>query len=179
MDDRHVLSYRLYPKVFKEAFAHHQSFGAVDGLPTKTFFYGLKRGEEIAVELERGKTLYISLSGMSEADERGMRKIFFELNGFPREIEILDQSKISKTKIHPKVDAMNPAHIGAPMPCKVIQVRAKVGTEVKKGEVLLVLEAMKMEYAITAKSDAKVARILVNVGDRVEEGDLLVECPVK
>ena len=87
-----LLSWRLYPKVFEEYCSHINKYGRMSEIPTPVFFFGLEQGEEIAVEIEQGKTLFIKLEGISDADKDGKRSVFFKLNGFPRDIEILDKS---------------------------------------------------------------------------------------
>lgn len=63
--------------------------------------------------------------------------------------------------------------VTAPMPGKILSVKASVGADVKKGDVILLLEAMKMENEVVAPKDGKVASINVNSGDMVESGDVL------
>ena len=63
--------------------------------------------------------------------------------------------------------------VSAPMPGKILAVKTEVGKDVKKGEVLLVLEAMKMENEIVAPEDGTVASVDVTVGASVESGDTL------
>lgn len=63
--------------------------------------------------------------------------------------------------------------LSSPMPGKILSVRASVGQAVKKGEVILVLEAMKMENEIVATDDGTIASINVSDGQSVEAGDLL------
>lgn len=174
-NDRDVLSYRLYPKVFLDFCRDRQQYGEVDILPTHVFYYGLKQNQEIEVDLEPGKTLIISLAGLSEPLANGKRKIFFQLNGFPREIEIQDENLQASARRRPKCDAMNIKHIGASMPGKVLDLKVKEGAIVKAGDVLMVTESMKMEYAVTAKESGKISRILVAKGDMVEDGDLMIE----
>lgn len=169
-----VLSYRLYPKVFKEYLEHDKLYGKVSDLPTPVFFYGLSQKEEIEINLELGKTLYVSLSSISEPNEKGRRSIFFKLNGFDRIIEIADNSLKSSTADRLKGDPLNESHIIAPMPGKVLDVKVQVDQIIKAGQVLLVTESMKMEYAITAKRDGKVSHIHVQNKDVIEEGDLLI-----
>lgn len=63
--------------------------------------------------------------------------------------------------------------VAAPMPGKILAIKANNGQAVKKGEVIMILEAMKMENEITAPEDGTVASINVGVGDSVESGDTL------
>ncbi len=175
VDDRQVLSFRLYPKVFKEYLSFLKEFGDVEGIPTDVFFYGLQANREIEVELEPGKTLIISHSGMTEPDSDGVRRVFFQLNGFPRTLEVIDETVAAPTKKRPKADPLSTQHIGAPMPGKILEIRVTDGQIVEKGQVLMITESMKMEYAIAAKAKGKVKQINASKGDLVQEGDLLIE----
>lgn len=79
-------------------------------------------------------------------------------------------------KAAPKKAASNAAgsvNVSAPMPGKIISVKQSVGASVKKGEVILVLEAMKMENEIVAPQDGTIATINVAAGDAVEAGNVL------
>ena len=176
--DRDVLSYRLYPKIFIEYLKHLREFGDVSYLPTCAFFYGLDTDSEIEVKLEPGKNLFISLDGISEPNENGMVKVFFQLNGFPREISILDQKSVSKVGRSVTADPSDPAQIAAPMPGKVLEIKVKEGMDVSKGDPLVVTESMKMEYVISAKHSGTVKGIHVKVRDIVEEGDLLLDISI-
>ena len=127
------------------------------------------------MDLEPGKTLIISLTGMTKADESGMRKLFFQLNGFPRVIEIKDKLATSDTIEREKADTTDIMQIGAPMPGKSVEIKRAVGDKVEAGETILVTESMKMEYAISAKEAGVVSQITVKSGDLIDEGDLLVK----
>lgn len=63
--------------------------------------------------------------------------------------------------------------VSAPMPGKILNVKANVGASVKKGDVVLILEAMKMENEVVAPEDGTIASINVAAGDSVEAGDTL------
>ena len=63
--------------------------------------------------------------------------------------------------------------LSSPMPGKILSLKASVGQAVKKGEVILILEAMKMENEIVATNDGSIASINVTAGQSVEAGDLL------
>lgn len=173
--EKEIISYRLYPKVFLEYMKHRNEFDRVDGLPTPNFFYGLEINEEIEVDLEPGKTLIIALRSISEPDDQGYRTVFFDLNGYSRTIKILDQQKIKAGGLRAKADSLNPLHVPAAMPGKVIELKVKENDAVSEGQTLMVTESMKMEYAITAKTAGTVKKLLVSEGDLVEGGDLLVE----
>jgi pyruvate carboxylase len=175
ISDQELSSYLLYPKVFEEYAAHVRSYANVSALPTPVFFYGLKPQEEIAVEIERGKTLVIRMLAVSDVDAKGKRRVFFELNGQPRTVEVEDRNAVQSVKAHPKADPTNPNHIAAPMPGKVVSISVEVGQAVEKGDALLSLEAMKMEAMLRAEAPGIVASIPATVGMQVEARDLLVE----
>jgi pyruvate carboxylase len=169
-----VLSYLLYPQVYLDYQKHVAQFGDTSTIPTANFFYGLQPGEEASIEIERGKTLIVRFLTMGEVREDGSRTVFFELNGQPRAVSVVDRSASATVKRNPKADADNPAHIASPMPGKVSSVAVRTGHPVKKGERLLSIEAMKMETAVYSPRDAVVGEIHVDPGSAVEARDLLV-----
>lgn len=169
-----ALSYRLYPKVFDDYRSFRNEFGRTNDLTTPSFFFGLKEGEEVEVDIEPGKTLIISLSGISNPDNMGRRKVFFMLNGFPREVEIVDQNCDAVSGASIKARAGDPRDVGANMPGKVLELKVEAGQKVESGQVLLVTESMKMEYEVKAKTSGTVAEVAVKVGQMVEEQDLLI-----
>jgi pyruvate carboxylase len=169
-----VLSYLMYPKVFVDFAAHLKSYSDVAPVPTDVFFYGLKKGEETEVEIETGKTLFIKLVAVSEPNEHGQRTLFFELNGSPREVTVVDKSLAIEVKRRVKADPENLHHLGSPMPGMVVDVKVKPGQEVAANDKLIVLEAMKMEMTLTSPLTGVVKEVLVSPRDRVDGGDLLV-----
>ncbi|MDR3435079.1 pyruvate carboxylase [Telmatospirillum sp.] len=174
--DTDLASYLMYPKVFLDYTEHRRTYGDVSLLPTSPFFYGLRDREEIAVNIDKGKTLVIRQMGRSETTDGDAKiKVFFELNGQPRNIRIAKVGAESAHAARPKADVGNPDHVGAPMPGMVVTVAAKPGQKVSKGGPLLSLEAMKMETMLTADRDAIVKAVLVKPGDVVKAKDLLVE----
>jgi pyruvate carboxylase len=76
---------------------------------------------------------------------------------------------------HPKAEPGNPAHVGAPMPGVVASVAAQAGASVKAGDLLLTIEAMKMETGIHAERDAVIKAVHVSPGGQIDAKDLLVE----
>ena len=174
-DDEDLNGYMMYPKVFTDYVARHEAYGPVRTLPTRTFFYGMQAGEEITAEIDPGKTLEIRLQAMSETTEDGEVKVFFELNGQPRTIRVPNRLVKATTAQRPKAKAGNDSHIGAPMPGVVASVAAVVGKAVKKGYLLLTIEAMKMETGIHAERDAVVKAVHVAAGSQIDAKDLLIE----
>jgi pyruvate carboxylase len=172
--EQEVLSYLLYPQVFLEFDKHWQQFGDTSTIPTANFFYGLQPGEEISVEIERGKTLIVKYLTTGEVREDGTRTVFFELNGQPRSVVVNDRAAAASVKRHPKAESDNPNHIGAPMPGKVSSVAVKRGQQVRLGERLLSIEAMKMETAVYSPRDAVVGEVAIEPGAVVEARDLLI-----
>jgi pyruvate carboxylase len=172
--DQQFASYLMYPQVFTDYAADRRRFSDVAILPTSVFFYGMQPGQEISVDLERGKTLIVRYVTMSEPHEDATRTVFFELNGQPRSVRIIDQSQKPKRPPQRKIEAGNPLHIGAPMPGTVATINVAVGQRVVRGDVVTTLEAMKMEAAVRAESDGEVTEVLVTPGMQVDAKDLMV-----
>ena len=172
--DEQITSYLLYPSVFKAYFSAFIEYGPVTILPTQSFFYGMKPQDEINVELEPGKVLTIRFMAKSGVDAQGNVKVFFELNGQPRSIKVPNRSVTPTIKRAEKADASNPSHTGAPLPGVVMSVAVKEGQAIKKGDLVMTLEAMKMETAIYAKSSGVIVNLCVSVGDPVDAKDLLL-----
>ncbi|WP_298910998.1 pyruvate carboxylase [uncultured Aliiroseovarius sp.] len=175
VDDEDLNGYLMYPKVFLDYMGRHRQYGPVRTLPTKTFFYGMEPGEEISAEIDPGKTLEIRLQAMGETDENGEVKVFFELNGQPRTIRVPNRLVKSSTQARPKAEDGNHNHVGAPMPGVVASVAVAAGQQVHEGDLLLTIEAMKMETGIHAERDAVVTALHVQAGGQIDAKDLLVE----
>ena len=173
--DDDLLSHLMYPEVFKDYNKFRRQYGDVSVLPSSTYFYGLQPGEEIAVDIEEGKTLYIKLINISEADEEGVRTLTFELNGYPREVEIADASLNVQEKAIAKADPGNDLHVGAPIPGIITELAVGVGAKVAKGDKLITMEAMKMQTTVYAAAAGVVDQINVAIGDSVESKDLIME----
>ena len=165
----------MYPKVFSDFAAAQESYGPTEVLPTPTYFYGLPAGEEIAIELEKGKTLVVRCQAIGETDEEGQVRVFFELNGQPRIAKVPDRAHgAGGAARRPKAELGNPAHVAAPMPGVISGVSVAAGQEISAGDVLLSIEAMKMETALHADRDGKIAEVLVKPGDQIDAKDLLL-----
>ncbi len=172
--DTWLASYLMYPKVFSEFAAMGRKYGPVSILPTQVFFYGMAPRDEIAVEIERGKTLVILLQAVGETDEEGMVHVFFELNGHPRLIKVPNRAAVADLAPRRKAEEGNHTHVAAPMPGAVSVVSVMPGMEVKAGDVLMTIEAMKMETVLHAHRDGTVAEVLVQPGQQIEAKDLLL-----
>ncbi|MFA5058109.1 MAG: pyruvate carboxylase, partial [Opitutaceae bacterium] len=164
----------MYPEVYADYAKFQRTYGEVYMLPTNAFFYGLKPGEEISVEIESGKTLFVKLIHVGEPDKDGFRTVLFELNGRPREAVVLDTSVQAKAKPRPKADPADPLQIGAPIPGMITTLAVSVGARVAKDDKLLTLEAMKMQTTAYAPADGIIEQVLVQVGDSVQSKDLLI-----
>ena len=168
-----VISYLMYPQVLIDFDKHRQAYADTSGIPTPYFFYGAPVLEEINVEIEKGKTLVIKYQTTGDLREDGMRTVFFEINGQPREVDVLDRSAETTLHRHPKANADDAAHIPAPMPGKVTTVNVVAGQAVKAGDRLMSIEAMKMETAVYAPRDGTVMEVLVKPGTIIASRDLL------
>ena len=174
ISDTDLASYVMYPKVYTDFARMQDLYGPTSALPTPTYFYGLQPGDEVMVEIEKGKTLVILAQAIGETDDSGMVKVFFELNGQPRIVKVPNRSAAAKVVARRKGEEGNETHVAAPMPGVVSTVAVKAGQEVKAGDVLLSIEAMKMETALHAERDGKIAEVLVSAGTPIDAKDLLV-----
>lgn len=173
ISDDELASYLMYPKVFTDYALFEKAYGDVSVLPTPVFYWGLAPGQEISIEVERGKNLVLRVLALAEPDEQGERKIFFELNGQPRTVRIKDKSVAPARPPQPKADPQDPTHVAAPMPGLVANVAVKQGQAVQAGDLLLTLEAMKMETAVRAERAGTVTALHVEAGRQVDAKDLL------
>ncbi len=175
IDDEDLNGYLMYPKVFIDYMERHKIYGPVRALPTKTFFYGMEPGEEITAEIDPGKTLEIRLQAVGETDDKGDVRVFFELNGQPRIIRVPNRLIKSQTASNPKAEEGNNSHVGAPMPGVIAGVTVSKGQSVNEGDLLLTIEAMKMETGLHAERDAVIKAVHVSTGSQIDAKDLLIE----
>jgi pyruvate carboxylase len=169
-----VLSYLMYPDVFVKFARARHAYGDLDVLPTPQFFYGMERGADVTAELEPGKTLAIKFQTVGEPHPDGTRTVFFELNGQPREINVRDRKLEVKEAGKPKADPNVPGQIGAPIPGVVSTVAVQLAQQIKKGDRLLVMEAMKMQSTVYAPVSGTISQLLVQPGQHVDAKDLLL-----
>ena len=172
--DRAVISWCLYPKVFEEFIQKSREYGYISRLGSHVFFHGMAPGETSQVEIEPGKTLAIKYIGMGEVNKDGERAVLFELNGVRREVMVVDKSASDQVKKVPMADPDNKLQIGAQIPGAVSKIFVKKGDKVAAGEVLAVIEAMKMETSVLAMVDGEIDEICISAGDTVKHGELIM-----
>jgi len=175
VDDEDLCGALMYPKVFTDYAERHLTYGPVRTLPTRAFFYGMEPGDEISAEIDPGKTLEIRLQAVGEPHDDGLVRVFFELNGQPRKIAVPDRSIAAGIKQTPKADPDNASHVPAPMPGIIANVVVKEGQAVSRGDLLVTIEAMKMETGIHAEQDGTVETVHISAGSQVDAKDLLLE----
>ncbi|GAD96423.1 pyruvate carboxylase, putative [Paecilomyces variotii No. 5] len=169
-----VASYAMYPKVFEDYRKFVQKYGDLSVLPTRYFLSRPEIGEEFNVELEQGKVLILKLLAIGPLSEQtGQREVFYEVNGEVRQVTVDDKKASVDNTARPKADATDSSQVGAPMSGVVVEVRVHEGSEVKKGDPVAVLSAMKMEMVISAPHSGKVAGLQVKEGDSVDSQDLV------
>lgn len=174
VSDADLSSYLMYPKVFKDFERDRQKYGDLSSLPTAAFFYGLEVGQEVSVDLEKGKQLIVALAALGTIQPDGTRSVMFELNGQPRAVKVVDKSAIVTTAPVQKARLNDPTQVAAPMPGQVLAIQVSVGQVVNAGDLLLSLEAMKMETAVRADRSAEIVDVLVRAGQTVDAKDLLI-----
>jgi pyruvate carboxylase len=175
IDDEDFCGYLMYPKVFVDYATRHGDYGPVRTLPTPVYFYGMQPGQEISAEIDPGKILEIRLQTVGETNEDGEVRVFFELNGQPRTVRVPNRKVQAMTPRRPKAEAGNPAHVAAPMPGVIASVAVAEGQAVHAGDLILTIEAMKMETGLYAERAGSVKALHVQAGSQVDAKDLLVE----
>ena len=173
--DDELFSHLMYPQVFAEFSKQQRDSGDVSVLPTPAFFYGLKPGEEISVEIEEGKILIIRLVNVGAPDKDGRCAVSYELNGMARQAFVVDRSIAPTVKARPKADLADPLQVAAPIPGLIAVLLVSVGSKVAKGDKLFMMEAMKMQTTVYAPVDGVVTELHVALGDTVESKDLLIK----
>ena len=175
LSEEELYSYLLYPKVFLDYAERRQKYGPVSALPTEVFFYGLPPGREVSFELDRGLTLVVRCLAIGKIDEEGNVRVFFELNGQPRSVMVASREAAASVVRRPKADPADPCHVAAPMPGVVASMAVAEGRDVVAGDLLMTIEAMKMETALHAERGGTVATLHVTAGQSVDAKDLLLE----
>jgi pyruvate carboxylase len=173
-----VMSAALYRDVWREYREFRTAHGDVSVLPTRYFLAPLEIGEEVGVDIEKGKTLIIVLKAVGELDATGYRTVYFELNGQPRQVRVRDRKATNVVQPHERA-TKEPGSIGAPMPGSVVDVKVEVGKKVDKGAPLVVLSAMKMETVVASPVAGTVKRVVAKKGETLAAGDLLIEIEEK
>jgi pyruvate carboxylase len=174
VNERELASWLIYPAVFEEFDQHCQEYGDTSVLPTPVFFYGLDLTDETSIELEPGKTIIVKLNAVGHVHDDGIRTIYFELNGEPRQVPVKDLSAKTDKAEQRKAEAGDPKQVGVTMPGKICKIFVDKGDKVKAGDVLLSTEAMKMETNIKTSVDGVVAEVLFKEGTQLDRGDLVV-----
>jgi pyruvate carboxylase len=173
ISEKDLLSYALYPNVFKDWKEYESVYGDVDVLPTHMFLNPMKPGQEVTLDVGDGLSSVIKLVSIQDVDESGSREVLFEINGESNYISVTDTSVAVDGVKREKAGA--PGTVGSPMPGVVVGVLVKPGDEISEGDTVATLSAMKMETSVPSTSSGVVKRVLVNVGDKVDGDDLLVE----
>jgi pyruvate carboxylase len=164
----------MYPDVFIQYAEHRKKYDDVSIIPTDVFFYGLPPNEEVAIDIEEGKTLIVKVVAISPPNEEGNCVVFFELNGQPREVVVANRKVAASVIKRPQAEEGNVKHVGAPMPGMIVNVKVAAGDKVAKNDPLLIMEAMKMEATIYAEHEGVIGQVLVKAKECVEARDLLM-----
>jgi pyruvate carboxylase len=170
---QHTLNRLLFDGPTKDYLKSVETYGNISVLDTRDYLYGLQRGQEHEIQLEKGVRLIASLEAVSEPDEKGMRTVMCTLNGQSRPVMVRDRSVVSNVKAAEKADPAQPGHVAAPF-AGAVTVTVKPGDEVKAGDTMATIEAMKMEASITTPVGGKVARLAISSVEQVQGGDLLL-----
>lgn len=178
--EQDIMSYIMYPKVFEDYLKAKKDDLDLTHMDSEYFFHGIVEGETGDIAVSEGRIITVRMIEVREADEEGNSTVNFVVNGGYRSVKVPNHSVAKSMSIvrKPMADQDNSAHIGANIPGTVIKINVSEGQEVKEGEPILVLEAMKMETNVLAPRDGKVERILTELNAQVEAGELIVELEV-
>jgi pyruvate carboxylase len=175
-----VISAALYPEVFEDFCKFRKEYGNLTTVPTEYLLRPIKFNEKVSLKLKDNTEMDIQLIAIGEVDKKkGTRVVCFDVNGWFRTVEVADKSIKVETKKKEKANPSNPGSIGSPMTGSVVEVKFKVGQEVKKNDVVAVLTAMKMELVVKSSVNGKVKRVLMEKGSDLEAGDLILELEVR
>ena len=173
--DREVISYAMYPKVYEEYQKSIKKDGHFTLMGSDVFFHGLREGETCEVKLDEGKELVIRLTEVRDVDKEGFRDLDFEVNGNRRVVRIKDnqvEAAVSSSSAR-YADEENPMEIGANIPGNIVKVLVNEGDTVADQQPIAVIEAMKMETNIIARTSGEVEKIFIKKGQQVKAGQLI------
>ena len=169
-----LISYAMYPKVYEDFCRHRKEYGYITRMGSHVFFNGMALGETNKINIEDGKTLVIKYLGLGDHNDDGTINVQFELNGMRREVAIRDPNASEKTRQVVQADESDPRQVGASIPGMVSKLHVQPGDAVEENQVLMTIEAMKMETAVTARTAGKVREIRVKEGQAVKAKELLM-----
>ncbi|MFT8887818.1 MAG: pyruvate carboxylase [Ethanoligenens sp.] len=167
-----LVSWCLYPKVLEDYCKRRQEYGDISRMESHVFFMGMEPGEMTELSIEEGKMLIIKYVGLGEMNSDGTQNVVFELNGARREVAVRNNAKVAQSSVT-MADTDDQAQIGASIPGAVSKVLVKAGEEVKKNQVLAIIEAMKMETSVVSNMDGLIDKVFITEGKPVEAGELL------
>ncbi len=188
-NEEDVLSYCLFPQVAKEFFEWREKFEKGEALPPE--IEELSGEEECAITAPiefnitlHGEQYHIQIAGVGTPGESG-KPYFIRVDGALeeaivqpiREVEVGEhvESAVPSAAKGKRPKAVDVGDISSPMPGKVVSLKVSEGDKVKKGDVLLIVEAMKMENEIHSPIDGKVAEVYVREGDQVNPEECLIK----
>ena len=169
-----LISYAMYPKVYEDFCRHRKEYGYITRMGSHVFFNGMALGETNKINIEDGKTLVIKYLGLGDHNDDGTINVQFELNGMRREVAVRDPNASEKTRQVVQADESDPRQVGASIPGMVSKLHVQPGDAVEENQVLMTIEAMKMETAVTARTAGKVREIRVKEGQAVKAKELLM-----
>ena len=174
-EHKDLISYAMYPKVYEDFCRHRKEYGYITRMGSHVFFNGMALGETNKINIEDGKTLVIKYLGLGDHNDDGTINVQFELNGMRREVAVRDPNASEKTRQVVQADESDPRQVGASIPGMVSKIHVQPGDVVEENQVLMTIEAMKMETAITARTAGTVKKIRVKEGQPVKARELLME----
>lgn len=175
--DQEQISYAMYNKVFDDYIKKLNEEGNFRNMGSDVFFHGISIGQTAEITLQPGNTMVVTLVEMTKPDEAGNRDLTFSINGNRRVVSIKDKKALVTSVISGSniqfANADNEREIGANIPGNIIKILVSKGDEIKKGDPIAVIEAMKMETNVIASIDGTIEKIFVQEGAQVKSGQLI------
>ena len=176
-NDQEQVAYAMYDKVFDKFITELSEKGDFRNMGSDIFFHGLSLGETAEIKLKAGQPLIVSFEAVSEPDEAGNRDLTYTVNGNRRVVTIKDNQALTKSVISGSsiqyANNEDPNEIGANIPGNIIKILVDKGDNVKEGQPIAIIEAMKMETNVISPKKGVIEKIFVKEGDIVKSGQLI------
>ncbi|MFA6499636.1 MAG: biotin/lipoyl-containing protein [Desulfurivibrionaceae bacterium] len=181
--EQQLVTYLQHPNDAVNFFRFEEKFGKVYVLPPSILFRrgGFKLGETIAYKDHTGKEHVVEMGPMQENEDGSETNVYLNIDHHQRHFVFENAvaqageaktAKLSKKEIE---DLAKAGDVRAPFTANICEISVQEGQEVKAGEKLVVLEAMKMQTPVNSEVDGVVGKIVAKVGDAVQPGDELVK----
>lgn len=181
--EQQLVTYLQHPNDAVNFFRFEEKFGKVYVLPPSILFRrgGFRLGETLAFKDHNGKEHIIELGPTQESEDGSETNVYLNIDHhqrhfvFENAVAAAGEAKAAKLSKKEIEDLAKAGDVRAPFTANVCEISVQEGQEVKAGEKLAVLEAMKMQTPVNSEVDGVVSKIVAKVGDAMQPGDELVK----